>query len=266
MTRREKISKELRGPDVFISGSDKILAWAEEHAKSIVAVCLVAIVISVGYVSYSFWNQHQENVAAEALYQPEGELKKTEAKIRDQRAEQMKELAALGSKSKTAAQPEAARPVDFAQDYAATVEKIRAQIKNHANTRAALVSALNLASFLIQQKQYPLALEVLDVPRYEPGSKDLLGGFRLMHRGLAYLENAKPDDALKAYQEILKSNSLNYFHSEALLKSGVAYELKGDAAKAREVYEKLGREFPNTEASTTGQQYMRLLDLKSQQG
>lgn len=254
----EMTKKDLKGPDAFVSGTDHLFAWIEKHSKSIISLCVVAILASITYVGYAYWSQRTENQAAEALYQPEGDLKKIETKIREERAEKMKDLAA----NKGAA----TRPADFAQDYAPTVEKVRAQIKNHAGTRAALVSALNLASFLMQQKQYALALEVLEIPRFEPAKGDLLGGFRLMHRGLAYLENAKAEEALKAYEEVLKSSALNYFHSEALLKSGVAYELKGDAVKAREMYEKLGRDFPNTEASTTGQQYMRLLELKSKQG
>jgi predicted negative regulator of RcsB-dependent stress response len=265
LSKRERISKELKGPDAFVSTSDMILTWMEKHSRSIGTVCALALIVAVGFTVNSWWNRHQETKAAEALYAPEEQLKKAEEKIRDERAEKMKDLANPAAKGKAAAKPEASRPVDFQADYAPAVDKIRTQIKAHADTRAALVSALNLASFLIQQKQYSLALEILNMAKFNPGSGDLLGGFRLMHVGVAELENGKADEALKAYDQVLKSPSLNYFHSEALLKSGVAYEVKGDVARARETYEKLSREYPNTEASTTGQQYKRLLDLKAPQ-
>lgn len=264
MSKREKISKELKGPDAFVTTSDHVFAWIEKHSGLIGTICAVALIGAVGYTGNNWWNHHQEEKASEALYAPENALKKAEEKIRDERAEKMKALA-NPTKDKNAAKPEASRPVDFQADYAPAVDKIRTAIKAHSGTRAALVSALNLSTFLIQQKQYSLALDILSIPTYQPSSGDLLAGFRLMHAGLAELENNKADEALKNYDNVLKSKDLSYFHSEALLKSGVAYELKGDLARAREAYEKLSRDFPNSEASNTGQQYKRLLDLKAPQ-
>lgn len=265
MSKREKISKELKGPDAFVSTSDRVFAWIEQHARSISLLCAVVLIGAVGYTANNWWNHRQEEKAAEKLYGPENELKKAEEKIRDERAEKMKALANPTSKAKNAAKPEVSRPADFQADYAPAVDKIRTAIKAYAGTRAALVSALNLSNFLIQQKQYSMALEVLSIPTYQPPSGDLLAGFKLMHAGLAQLENGKADEALKNYENVLKSKELGYFHSEAMLKSGVAYELKGDLNRARESYEKLSRDFPNTEASNTGQQYKRLLDLKAPQ-
>lgn len=261
MSKREKISKELKGPDAFVSTSDHVFAWIEKHSGSIGTLCAVALIAAVGYTGNNWWSHHQEEKASEALYPSENALKKAEEKIRDERAEKMKALA--NPKDKVAAKPDA--PVDFQATYAPAVDKIRTAIKAHSGTRAALVSALNLSTFLIQQKQYSLALDILSIPTYQPASGDLLAGFRLMHAGLAELENNKADEALKNYDNVLKSKDLSYFHSEALLKSGVAYELKGDLARAREAYEKLSRDFPNSEASNTGQQYKRLLDLKAPQ-
>jgi predicted negative regulator of RcsB-dependent stress response len=265
LSKRERISKELKGPDAFVSTSDMILTWMEKHSRSIGTICAAVLIVAIGFTVSSWWSRHQEAKAAEALYAPEAELKKAEEKIRDERAEKMKALANPATKGKSAAKPESSRPIDFQVDYAPAVDKIRTQIKAHADTRVALISALNLASFLLQQKQYSLALEILNMAKFNPGSGDLLSGLRLMHMGVAELENGKADEALKDYEQILKVPGLNYFHSEALLKSGIAYEMKGDVARARETYEKLSREFPNTEASTTGQQYRRLLDLKAPQ-
>lgn len=253
---------ELKGPDTFVSMSDKFFSWVERHARSVAAILLLVAVASLGYIGYTHWESIGERKAADALYQPEAELRKVETKAREAKAAKMEQLA-VGQKKDA---PDSTPSVDYAKDYAPIVSQITGQIKAHANTKAALVSALNLANFLVQQKQFEQALAVLEIPTYKPSANDLLGGFHQMHRGLALIENQKADEALKAYEAVLAAESLKFFHPEALLKSGVALELKGDTEKARQRYEKLSREFPDTEAAKSAQQYIRLLELKTQQG
>lgn len=257
-----KIDKEdLKGPDAFVSLSDHFFRWVENHVRSIAALLFLLAVGSLGYVGYTHWQSGQERKAAEALYQPESELRKAETKAREARAAKMEQLA-VGKK----AAPEPTTPVDFGKDYAPIVEQISTQIKAHAGTKAAVVSSLSLANFLMQQKQFEQALAVLEMPTYKASSEDLLGGFQQMHRGLVLIENQKAEEALKAYDAVIGAQSLKFFHPEALLKSGVALEMKGDFEKARERYEKVSRDFPETDAAKSAQQYIRLLELKTQQG
>jgi len=262
-----KISKEsLKGPDAFVSITDRIFGWTENHFKLIASALLGVFVLAIGYVGYTMISARQEAKASEALYLPEAELKKAETQLREARAKQMQDLAGLNPKGKNLAKPQSAPAADYAKDYNASVERLKSEIKNHASSRAALVSALSLTSFLIQQNQFEKALEVIELPRFRPSENDMLGGFLNMHRGLVYLENKKYDDAVKAYEGVVKSSSLKYFHPEAMLKLGVTFELKGDPTKAREVYEKISREFPASDASKSAQQYIRLLESKTQQG
>ncbi len=99
-------------------------------------------------------------------------------------------------------------------------------IKNHAETKAALISAMNLANFLIEQKQFAAALEVVEAPRYTPSEGDLLSGFcACTEAGL--LENKKAEEAIKEYNKVIEAKKLQSFHAEAWLKAGIAHELKG---------------------------------------
>lgn len=265
MSSKDKLTKQdLKGPDAFVSASDHLFHWIERHARSIAAVLLLVAVASLGWVSYGYYSESQERHAAEALFKPETELRDIEAKLRESRAAKMQNLAA--GKDKKAKAEDLNSPADYEKDFAPAVGKITAAIRAHANTKAAMISALNLASFLVQQKQFAPALQVLEIAKFQPSKNDLLAGFWHMHRGLAYLENQKADEAMKEYKEILDSGSLKSFHPEAWLKTGVAYELKGDTNKARETYEKVDREFRGTEASNAAAQYLRLLELKQQQG
>lgn len=258
---------ELKGPDMFVSTSDKVMTFIEHHSKTFLSIILVVAVAAIGYTTKNYLEARHEQKAAEALYAPEAALKKAEADIREERAKKMQDVATGKTKKKDEAKKKEddIRPVDYAKDYAPLVEKLKETIKANANTKASMVSALNLSYFLAQQKQYAEALAVLDLPGYTPDSKGLLGGFWLMHRGVMQIENQQYEPAIQTYSTVLNSEALKPFQPEALLKLGVAYELKGEAQKARETYERISRDFPETEASSTAQQYLRLLEIKTPQ-
>ncbi|MGE0528394.1 MAG: tetratricopeptide repeat protein [Bdellovibrionales bacterium] len=259
----KRIDKEtLKGPDTFVSTSDKVFVWLHRFRKWILGAVILGIVGSVGWLGYAHLQAQRELAAANAIYPAEAELKKAETKARESRVAQEQEK--LGDKKLKAVKknPEP----ETVPDYTSLVEKVKSASKEHAGTKAALVSSLNLSSFLLQEKKYPEALEVLNIPTYTPPTSNILGGFWLMHRGVVLLENQKAQEAIEAYLKVLNAPDLKPFHSEAMLKLGVAYELKGDAEKAREAYERLAREFPETEASGQARQFLRLLDLKKQQG
>jgi len=256
--------KDLKGPDSFQSASDKLFLFANRHIGVIGAILGIVVVASLGWVGYGFYQTSVETKAAEALYGPEADLKKAETTVREERAKKMQELA--GGSAKRVTKPELARPVDYAKDYASAVEKLKSVIKQYSGTKAAMMATMNLSTFLLSQKQYPEALEVLTLTSYRPSSSDIMAAFWHMHQGLTYMENQKFDEAAKAYQAVVDSKALAAFHPEAMLKLGVAYELKGQADKAKQTYEKIGRDFPGSEASSSAQQYLRLLELKSQQG
>lgn len=260
----EKIDKEeLKAPDAFVSTTEKFFKWIEDHFQLIGMLLGAVLVVSLSWIGFNYYESKKEQQAADLIYAAEAELRVAETRVRDERAKKLESLAG----GKKAAKSAEIRPPDYKTDFAPAVVKIKTQIQAHQKTKAALISALNLSYFLMQQEQYPEALAVLDLPTYKPSANDVLNGFWLMHRGLTYLENEKPDEAIAAYESVVKATGLKAFHPEALLKLGVAFELKGNPAKARESYERLTREFPKTEASSSAHQYLRLLDLnQSQQG
>ena len=246
----KKIDKEmLKNPDVFVSTSDKIFEFIERHFVSFISLAGVVVVAALVYVGYNYFNASREASAAAALYPAEEQLRKVEEDAQTKKA---------------AVKDKPAVAEDYAKDYAPLVEKVKTQIQAYAERKASLISALNLADFLLQQKQYGEALAVLSLAKYQPSIDEDLFGFLMMHRGVALLENNQTAPAIEAYQKVLNAPKLKVFYPEALLKLGLSYEQSGDTAKARETYERIGRDFPETDASATAQQYIRLLELKSE--
>lgn len=261
MSKKSDFTDSIKQPDSFVSTSHVVLHWIERHSVVMGSIVALGAALGLSYTGYNFYVNKTESSAAESIYKVESQLKKAESSIRDERAKKMQELAS--GKTKTAKAAEDARPVDYAKDYAPIVNSMKAALKDQSGTRAAMVSALNLSYFLVQQKQFQEALEVMKTPTKKPSAGDLLSGFWHMHYALVLLENNQADEALKLYSEVLATPDLKPFHAEAMLKSGVASELKGDAPKAKDIYEKIGREFPNTEAASSASQYLRLMELKA---
>jgi len=266
VSKKKNIHDEAKAPDAFLTTSNHVLHFVERHAKSVGLIVAIALVVGVTWSGYSYWNSQQESRASEAIYKYQAELHKAESKVREERAKKMQELVSAGGKGKKAPAVAPMPPADYAKDFAPLVDKVRTELKAQARTKAAVVASLNLSYFLGQQKQFKEALEVLEIPSRIPSVDDGLGGFWRMHMGYMQLENQKPDEAIKTYKEVLAATNLKAFQPEAMLKLGVAFEIKGDREKAKEAYQKLGREFPNSEASSTANQYLRLMELKSQPG
>jgi predicted negative regulator of RcsB-dependent stress response len=262
VSNKIKIDKaDLKAPDAFIETSSQAIEWLTDHFKTVVAVAVIGVIGISAWMGYGFLQRQKEQKATDAIYSAESELHKFEAKLDAERAKKTP----APEKGKKAAPHEEA-PAVSASDYAPMVDKVKTAIRANSSTRAALVASLNLSYFLMQQKQPKEALEVLNIPSAKPPMGDVLGGLWQMHRGLVFLENHDADQAVQAYQKIVSAPALKTFHPEAVLKMGVAYQMKGDTAKAKESYEKVAREFPESEAANSAQQFLRVLELKGQQG
>ncbi len=252
----------LKTPDVFISTTDHFFAWIERHARTVGVAAAVAILASVAWVSYGLWQSSRENAAADAIFQSSEDLKKAETKVREERAKKMQQTLGLGKDK--AKNNEPVRPVDFAKDYQPAVDKVKAAIRTHANTKSAVVAAMTTVAFLMEQKQTAEALQVIELVKYQPARKDMLNGLWQMHKGLVLMENKKLSEAEVAFETILSVPELNAWYPEAQLKLGLTRELAGQPDKARAAYERTVKEFPQTDAAQTAQQFLRLMKLKSQ--
>lgn len=229
-----KIDKEtLKGPDTFISTSEKVFKWVEKHSRLMIFAAAGVLAASLLWVGYGFWQTRQETRAAEALYPSQHEIKQL---------------------------------VEKNGDVAVAIEALKSAMKAHASAKATLISGLEVSQALLKQKKFDAALQILEIPTYRPAKDDVLFALAYMHKGLVLAENNKFDDAIKSYELVVAADQLKSFHAEALVKIGLMQEAKGEVDKARLSYERVGREFPNTEAAISAGQYLRLLGIKSTAG
>jgi hypothetical protein len=239
---------------------DQFLAFLEKHSRAVLSSAGIALVLGTGFAAYSFWQAHRESTAAEAIYKAEANLRKVEQTSLASKAQNIKKLSegAGATSDKTGA---GASEESFATTFLPAVKEIQATIANHAGTRAALVSAMSLSSFLMQKKQTELAGEVMGLPKYEPSRNEILGGLWRMQKALVLIENKKYPEAESLLQDIIKSDDLKLLHGEAWLRIGLAQEAQGQKDRAKETYLRVAKEFSASESGRSANQQLRWMAL-----
>lgn len=116
----------------------------------------------------------------------------------------------------------------------------------------------NLARYYLgvaymKQKQYEKAIE--SFKSYD--AKDMItGAIAYGAIGDAYMDLKNTDEAISYYEKAAKENTNNFSTPIMLMKLGIAYEVKGDYKAAKEVYEKIKKEYPSTTEGTVADKYI----------
>ena|GEM_PF-6594401 len=228
-----KLTKEdLKQPDFFQSHGTQLAEFILKFQGVFLTIGALILVGGLAWIGISYWQSHRENAATTALYP-------VEKKIQDEM-----------EKNKTIS--------DAAlQDY----DKV---LRDHSSARSSLVSLISLSPSLIKAGKASWALDEISKAGYQPSNRDVYFGLEKMTQGLLALESQQPDKAAEIYQQLLAQDSQKSFHADALLKLGVAYQMKKDIAKARETFERVRKEHPRTQAGEMAFEY--LLALSQQKG
>lgn len=228
-----KLTKEeLKQPDFFVSHGTQMAEFILKFQGIFLTIGALILVGGLAWIGISYWQSHRENAATSALYP-------VEKKIQDE-----------SEKNKTISDASL-------QDY----DKV---LHENSSARSSLVSLISLSPQLIKAGKANWALDEIAKLSYQPSNRDMHFGLQKMTQGLLALESQQPDKAIEFYQQILNQDSQKSFHADALLKLGVAYQMKKDVAKARETFEKVRKEHPRTQAGEMAFEY--LLALSQQKG
>ena len=108
--------------------------------------------------------------------------------------------------------------------------------------------------------QYDEAIEYLE--DFDSGDP-ILGPVAIGAIGDAYMELGDVDSALKNYLAAAKKDKNNFSTPIYLMKAGMAYEELGDFKVAKELYERLKKDFPDTNEGRNIDKYIARADLLS---
>jgi len=147
---------------------------------------------------------------------------------------------------------EQARNAFDSQNLPAAASEFQRVAQTYSGTRAATEAMIALNQVRMINGQNELAIvslrEVLDQkpdPQYAVPAAGLLG---------AALENVKrPGEAAEAYDAASRMADVEYLKAEYLIEAGRAYVAAGQTDRAKEVYERIVTDYPDTPSYTEAQ-------------
>jgi predicted negative regulator of RcsB-dependent stress response len=156
-------------------------------------------------------------------------------------------------------------PVDFSKSKL-DFEKI---IVDYPKSIAAQMSALNLASILIEENKSTEALTVLK--NVETKSSSLVSYLVQQQIGLVLADQDKCQDAIDTWEKVIKSSEASFLHDELQLQQALCYSKLNNSQKAEAILINLSNKTTNPEmgnatTSKEAEKYLRLLQFKKASG
>lgn len=225
--------KELKRPDAFMEIGLKAGKWIEDNIKMLLGVLGLALVTTLVWLAYGYYQSSQESKAAEAIFPVE--------------------TLALESINKTKS-PETPNLAELLNT-----------LKAHGHTKSALSSAIAVIGALQGlEGSEGLQKEIVETITYKPSSGSILYGLSKMTWGQVALNNDDVTGAEKAFKDVLGESSQKALHASALIQLGSIAEKKNDFKEARDFYQRVIREFPDTESKRIAEKLIIHLDLLSE--
>lgn len=273
----DRLSKEARRPDAFLSISGQIIKALKPYSKQIMALSLLLAVVGLALAALNIQQANTEKHAQEIYVQAEKsytkanedfingpeKIKSLQTQIdnikKDKKAKKEdsekkisdleKQITTLKSKLGTG---------DFTKDYGKVVSDFNKIISEYPKTQAAILASIYLSHIYAENNKTTDAINTLSNPNLNYREGQLLYGLAQMKLGQLYESNGDCTKSISTWEKVLSYKQLSYFHPEASLATAVCYETLKKFDKAQEFYKKTHADFKNSSAGASAQKYMRL--------
>lgn len=228
------------------------------YQKAIVGVLGVAL-LGVGvYLGAQWWSQRHEATARSVLFEVEEPLYKKRDDAIKAIVESKKD-----AKNKNSFAPDDLVLPNFDSEYLPMVQSLQKSIEVHKGTKAALVSALSLARFALDQKRPELVRETLATALQGMPKADLVTSLGEMQLANIDASMGQYEKARDRYQALLNSLGKEVLGSEVLLRLGLCSQKLGQNAQAKDYYQRVIREYAGSEAANSAKTYLRVLEFEA---
>lgn len=257
--------KSLKQPDEFVATTRGLVGNLANHKKALALTAALAALAVLGSLGYVNMTNAREQEAGDALYLArqtlDEEIKKVAAEFDPKPKSEPKKAAAKGAQKDgaPAEEPEwqpdpraiAFRAFDVDAKLAKSVEQLSKVAQEHEGTRAGYEAAVTLGDLYHDHGAPKKALEW-----YGKAEASAPGAFEkaLVQRARGYaLENSgEYGDAVKAYEKALNYGVAS-LKGDLLLAVARGHEELKQLDKAKETYDRILSELPNTSAARSAE-------------
>jgi tetratricopeptide (TPR) repeat protein len=248
--------KSLRRPDEFTQAVKGFFDAIAENTTATLTVLGILFAIGLGYAIYMNHRADRAASAREALYTARTAL---DAKVKsllpppaapknaksDDKKKAATEDAENAAATQTAAEEFQYKKLDVDSQFGPVVKQFEAVAQDYNGTRSAYEARLAIADLYFQHGEAQKAL-----PWYQSAVDAAPNGFErtlsLSALGHAYENAGKPADAVGAYEKGIQQGEAS-LKGELLLGVARAQQLAGNQDKARQAYDQILSQLPNTE-------------------
>jgi tetratricopeptide (TPR) repeat protein len=228
MAKKEENKTVIENPEVLAERLGGAEAWIEDNPKVLIAVVAVLVLAAGGFFGYRWWVDKQDAVAQQEMFQ----------------AVRYFEVDSL----------------DLAMKGTANVSGFETIINEYGMTPAANLAHYYAGVISLKQGKFPLAIFYLK----DFKANDLLVQARAYALlGDAYMEQNELDNAANAYHKASTHNPNKYFTPAYLMKEALAYEKLNQNDKAIAAYNRIIKEFWESQEVTTAKKLKARLETAS---
>jgi predicted negative regulator of RcsB-dependent stress response len=257
--------KEIRQPDAFIQTIDRVNEKLQPNKKIIMAAVAALVLAGIAWATWDLYGSRREAQAQEALFIATHQVDKKEQELTPANKPDPKDAKnSKNVKPKVDAADKAtldAKPKNFDTDYGVPAKSLQSVIESYPGTRASWLAALDLARLHQQYGDVDQSLQALQQPKLEVGNKagDLISATIQLRMGDLLQIKGQCDQAVTKWNLITAANGFVPLQPEALLRTGLCYETLKNFDGARNTYEKLSKDAPDSRAGREGKKFLKLL-------
>lgn len=247
--------KSVKRPDGFLVWLRGIFDGILGHAKGFLIIVGLVFGVALAGALYMNHRDSEAKLARNAFYQAQKQLE-TELKALVPPSAP-KEAAKTGEKAAPSVTPGVEsltyQKMDVDSKLPETVKKLQAVAQKYGSTRSGFDAAMALADLYFNHGEFAKAETGYNrALSLAPNSFEK--AITLSALGYVQENLAKPEAALQFFQKAIQMGESG-LKGDLLLAIARCYEATQNTAKARETYEQVLNEFPNTEFSKTAEIY-----------
>lgn len=239
--------KELKRPDAFQASGAGVVKKARSQQSLWIGFAVAGLAVVGAWSAWSTYRDSQAKKAGELLYSARlAEEKEIQAQLPKPATPEKGKTEAEAASTAAALEME---KLDLASRFPETLKAYQTVISQYPSTQASVEARLSLGRRYLNHGQAAQA-----VPLFEEAAKKASGADRASAwsaAGYAYEASAQSAQAIQSFEKAANEapKGFDTIRGDSLVSQARVLEASNDSARAKQVYERILKELPNTEFS-----------------